>query len=223
MAAEQKEKLMIPLIKTQTIDWGRIARAVAFYQSKGFIYVEVPWMVDDSFVRPTYPEDVPQKTCFATEKGTLVGSAEQSFLAYKKQGGNVHGHKRMVAVTPCFRDHQPKTHFHQPWFMKVELWSEDPNFKADKLMLLAGEFFAKEGTFITMEETDIGFDWKVGDIEIGSYGNRTWGKEEWSKTTWSYGTGLAEPRFSQALKEQKKVLGRHLDKTLNTKTEDMNK
>lgn len=214
---------MIPQVRTKKIDWGRIARAVDFYKSKGFSYVEVPWMVDDRFVQVTYPDDCPQESCFQTPKGTLVGSAEQSFLAFVSGGYGEYGSKKLVAVTPCFRDHQPDDEFHQPWFMKVELYSEELYFRADELMRLAGEFFVSEGVSLTLEETEIGFDWKVGDIEIGSYGNRLWSNTKHNKIAWSYGTGLAEPRFSQALDKQKKFIRDRLFDSLRTKTENMDK
>jgi len=184
--------------------------------------VEVPWIVDDRFVQITYPDDSPQDNCFQTSMGTLVGSAEQSFLAFVNGGYGKYTSKKLVAVTPCFRDHQPKDDLHQPWFMKVELYSEDPYCKADEIMALAGDFFVSEGVSLTAEETEIGFDWKVDDIEIGSYGNRVWNNAKYNTLSWSYGTGLAEPRFSQALKSHKKFV-KHKLIGLRTKTENMNK
>lgn len=202
------------------IDWSRIARAVEFYQSLGYKKIEVPWIVEPVFRKVTYPHD----NAFETAKGDIIGSAEQAFLQLafedKIQTKNYHGGGygsqkkvraagRYVAVTPCFRDNQPEDELHQLYFMKVELF--EPVFygaevytrgiKPSKLFLDAGKFFASEGAIPESEETDEGIDWTLGGIEIGSYGFRVF-----ERFGWLYGTGLAEPRFSQALRQQDKHL-----------------
>lgn len=178
------------------IDWSRIGRAVDFYTSRGFQYVEVPWIVDDEHVKVTYPKDIPLTHAFQTKLGTIVGSAEQSFI-HLADKGVIGEDQLLVTVTPCFRDYQPDDHTHRTYFMKVELFSSKKKFRADKLMIVAGEFFAKEGMILQSKKTKIGLDWEMNEIEVGSYGNR-----KWKDISWSYGTGLAEPRFSQALRRQ---------------------
>lgn len=55
----------------------------------------------------------------------------------------------------------------------------------------------------SIEKVDYGYDLLLSGIEVGSYGFR-----EYKNNKWIYGTGLAEPRFSQAfekfVKENKK-------------------
>lgn len=197
------------------IDYGRIARALEFYQARGYKKIEVPWLVDPKYREITYPH----VNAFQTPHGDLVGSAEQSFLKlaleakiqiknYHWNGGahpGVHPAGRYVAVTPCFRDHQPKDKLHQLYFMKVELFepvfygNSYKNLQPVRLFYDAGLFFASEGALPEKEETDECTDWTVGGIEVGSYGYRTY-----EGFGWLYGTGLAEPRFSQALKLQEK-------------------
>jgi len=201
------------------IDWSRIARAVEFYESLGYKKVEVPWLVEPVYRELTYPH----KNAFQTSKGDLVGSAEQSFLqlAFKdkiqvktymwgqRPNERLDYAGRYVAVTPCFRDSQPVDALHQPYFMKVELfepiWDGAECYTRDKkpaqLFHDAGQFFASEGALPQSEETDEGIDWTVGGIEVGSYGLRVY-----DDFGWLFGTGLAEPRFSQALKQQRRHL-----------------
>jgi hypothetical protein len=54
------------------------------------------------------------------------------------------------------------------------------------------------GTRATSVKTDVGYDLEINGIEVGSYGRR-----EVGDFTWVYGTGLALPRFSQALNRGK--------------------
>lgn len=207
MAREQKASLMNPRTNNEgphvfqssswnQINWSRIGRAVDFYSSKGFEYVEVPWIIDDKHVKATYPKDVPETHAFQTKLGTIIGSAEQSFI-HLADKGFIKEERLFVTTTPCFRDYQPDDALHRTYFMKVELFSSKKSVTANKLMIIAGEFFAKEGLLIQAKKTKIGFDWEMDHIEVGSYGNR-----KWKNLSWSYGTGLAEPRFSQALQRQ---------------------
>jgi len=204
------EKAYKEEIEWLEIDYGRIARALEFYQALGYKKVEVPWIVEPKYREITYPH----VNSFQTPHGDIVGSAEQSFLKlafetkiqiknyFWNQGDQPAG--RYVAVTPCFRDNQPEDKLHQKYFMKVELFepifygTSYKDLKPVKLFYDAGQFFASEGALPEREATDEGIDWTVGGVEVGSYGYRT--HEGFG---WLYGTGLAEPRFSQALTLQK--------------------
>lgn len=171
------------------IDWERISRAVSFYRSKDYEYVEVPWYVDEKFTRVTYPH----MHAFKTKYGDLVGSAEQSFLALSAQG-KLCNNRRYVACTPCFRDHQPDDKFHNSHFMKVELYIPGARHRKvlHNLIEDAFEFFSEEAA-PELVRTEEGWDIEVSGIEVGSYGIRVVHDH-----VWVYGTGLAEPRFSQA-------------------------
>lgn len=182
------------------IDWARIGRAVSFYEKCGFTYIEVPWYVDERFVEVTYPETLSPTHDFQTKRGELVGSAEQSFLQLTAAGElpSYVNKAKWLAVTPCFRDNQPDDEFHYPYFMKAELywpWAEPSSVAA--LLSAAFEFFISEGAAPEIVKTDEGWDLNVGGIEVGSYGFR-----EVADLQWAYGTAVAEPRFSQALRHQ---------------------
>jgi hypothetical protein len=73
-------------------------------------------------------------------------------------------------------------------------------------MRYAESFFKSEGLRVAHATTDIGTDLvtQSDQIEIGSYGMRSVVINNVTYK-WSYGTGLAEPRFSQALNKQLNV------------------
>lgn len=213
---------MLDKYKTNTerkkieINWARIGRAIEYYKSKNYQYIEVPWVVEQKYREITYPFQI----AFTTKYGDLVGSAEQSFLAMHFEllrdktkwspftclpGKS----QKFVACTPCFRDHQPEDNYHMPYFMKVELfelisctYGNDLGNKPEEMFYDAGHFFTSEGAFPEMIKTDEGIDWFVAGIEVGSYGQRKIIDENKIVHCWNYATGLAEPRFSQALAEQ---------------------
>ncbi|AXQ68679.1 histidyl tRNA synthetase [Caulobacter phage CcrPW] len=196
-----------------TIDWSLLARAVDFYQAQGFKYVEMPWAVSRESVAITCPK--PEFTAEVDGLGSLVGSAEQSFL-HMDLAGKL-GKGRFCALTPCFRLGDYEDDLHHPYFMKVELYANNaegisvmmgdeevapPEARAMMsllhMMSIVGQFNRSE---LTAEElanvhgvqTAEGYDIELNGIEIGSYGVRQHGDH-----TWVYGTGVAEPRFSQA-------------------------
>jgi hypothetical protein len=191
------------------IDWSLVGRAVAHYESAGFKYVEVPWIVHNSTVNATLPEG---KEPFLINRPwsdmhaytpTLVGSAEQGFLQMMLDGKL--GPGRYVTASPCFRDDEVDELHHKDFF-KVELCTVlnhmAPYEYVRSLAVEADAFFRsvfrRAGTLpaehLQMVETAIGLDIELGGIEIGSYGARYYEGHHWV-----YGTGLAEPRFSQAM------------------------
>lgn len=189
-------------LSNEPIDWSRIGRAVEFYRSRGFTYVEVPWVVPREITEVTLPKGgIP--FCLKPEGGQwdsdLVGSAEQSFLWMSSLRILPFGGK-FVGVSPCFRS-DSRTRLHQQTFHKVELYAPtlslgDPETRTLSFLEEARSFFESEGLSVESEKTALGTDLlSRSGIEVGSYGSRTWGG-----ISWTYGTGLAEPRFSQALK-----------------------
>ncbi len=87
-----------------------------YYQSQGFKYMEVPWMVDDKISDITKPED--RENFYVGEKKVLVASGEQSFLQMIHDQKLEYG--KYVALTPCFRD-ETVDDIHKQYFMKTEL------------------------------------------------------------------------------------------------------
>lgn len=177
------------------IDWALLGQAVEFYKSKGYEYVEAPWAVSRAAVDVTCPN--PAYAAEVDGLGCLVGSAEQSFLQLDLAGKLPKG--RYVALTPCFRLGDNGDALHHPYFMKVELYANVQNEMAFiHMMSHAGIFLrsvlGEEGVKqVNGVKTEEGYDIELNGIEIGSYGIRGHGEHHWT-----YGTGLAEPRFSQA-------------------------
>jgi hypothetical protein len=181
------------------INYERIGKAIKDYAWEGYEYIEVPWIVSRKSIDVTLPEDhQPHRVVMwgkNKQNECLVGSAEQSFLEIRDR---LCPNRQYQTVTPCFRDDQ-QDFYHSRWFMKLELiwvvWKEDdPLPLLDRMISHAVKFMRQYGP-ITKEKTEIGFDLKMHDIELGSYGIRFH-----NDFRWIYGTGLAEPRMSQAIK-----------------------
>ena len=127
----------------------------------------------------------------------LVASAEQSFLYQSIKGYLPIG--RWQATTPCYR-FENQDGLHQKNFMKTELFlTDDVRSKILKEMVACALYFFQQ--HIPQAErlkTSDGFDIVYGDVELGSYGIRSH-----LHLNWIYGTGIAEPRFSNAIKQYK--------------------
>lgn len=183
---------------THPINWEVIGESLSFYKKIGYQYIEVPWTVGEEALKTTLP---PGRKGIHCDDGALVGSAEQSFIQLmldeKLQPG------RYVAATPCFRDEQSDT-LHQRSFFKVELinFSREPMSLTKELVwemaTNARTFFHQTQSKSLIFETEVGLDIELNGIEIGSYGYRNY-----KNNHWIYGTGMAEPRFSQAVAEGK--------------------
>jgi hypothetical protein len=157
------------------IDYRALAEALAFYQAHHFKRVELPWTASEAAQLHTWGS-----------RAFLVGSAEQAFLDQPPEFD-------AVAITPCFRwGDAGKSKLHMPYFMKVELWSRTRT--PAMLAGLAQEFL---GGMIVV--TPDGLDIELNGIEVGSYGCRV----DLQDREYCYGTGLAEPRWSLAKKEEK--------------------
>ncbi|RDJ35338.1 MAG: hypothetical protein DWQ19_11020 [Crenarchaeota archaeon] len=177
------------------INYSFISKAILCYESLGFKYVEVPWLVSNDALDVTRP---PEARSFETFAGNLVASGEQSFIEIRdrlKVGG------KYQCVTPCFRD-EKYDKYHKQRFLKNELiWVISPDdcveTKTKQCLDCASFVFLQCMDYkfkIEVVDTDIGKDLYINGIEVGSYGYRCY-----DGFHWIYGTGLAEPRFSQAL------------------------
>jgi len=186
----------------RNISWPRLGRAHEFYKKHGYSYCEVPWIVHPEYTQITYPES----HAFTTKGGDLIGSAEQGFLALSVTGRitpyDSWARPKYYSCSPCFRDNQPDDDLHHPYFMKMELYLPASNRNdVYKVVMAAAEFFRAEGALPEFVKTEEGWDINVGGVEVGSYGFR-----DHEGLDWVYGTGLAEPRFSQALVRQKRYV-----------------
>jgi len=176
-----------------TVDWGLIASAINFYTKRGFQQVSLPWIQAPSIVAITCQDR--SRILNVPGHGSLIGSAEQSFIA-EDMAGRL-GRGRFVACTPCFRNEPVLDDLHLLHFMKVELYQNDVvgDDDIEDLVRLVQDFVYKTaGVEAVREVNGADIDLTISGIEIGSYGRRTA-----SGSTWIYGTGIAEPRFSTAL------------------------
>lgn len=187
--------------------WKRLAQAVEFYVDRGYEYVEAPWDVHPAIMAMTCPSPERASTL---EPGfrDLIGSAEQSLLGMEI---DVLGTGRYVALTPCFRlADQDLGPYHHGYFMKVELYATGPHLRTvvHRMAMDAKALFKHLGAEdrikithpkIAGESDSMDIEWR--GVELGSYGIRTVyhpGLKE--DHTWAYGTGLAEPRFTQVMR-----------------------
>jgi len=175
------------------INWQYLYRSIPVYESNGFKYIEVPWIVPATTTKITFPQG---NTEFKTPVGDLVGSAEQSFLYLISQGKLPRG--RYCSITPCFRSEDHIDNLRRNWFMKLEL-IDTLNVSVSNLVeiteICCSWMRSLLGDHPTIVQTDTEmFDIEYHGIEIGSYGIRNYP----NFAPWIYATGLAEPRFSQA-------------------------
>jgi len=182
------------------IDWTLIGKAIQYYTDNKYNYKEVPWMVQKEAINTTIPTG--KLPFFITHPNMpvtkmLVGSAEQSFIQTMLDGNLSKG--KYCAATPCFRD-DIIDKWHQLYFFKVELIEVEPDFKSVFEMMYCAKTFMEElgNCKIDIIKTNEGYDLKLQGIEVGSYGYR-----KTNDFSWIYGTGLALPRFSQALNNNK--------------------
>jgi seryl-tRNA synthetase len=175
------------------IYWPYISQALMFYQEKGYKYIEVPWIVQNVVNMITCPDEDFLMKIDGTYS-SLVGSAEQGFLALQMNNGLAKG--KYVSCSPCFRNEKNPTEIHRKYFMKVELYQTNDTSIDSMYNLIqdAQDFFDTLTTQgIQRVATNEGIDLNLNGIEIGSYGIKSF-----SSHKWIYGTGLALPRFTQA-------------------------
>ncbi|RWL22524.1 MAG: hypothetical protein EOR63_32315 [Mesorhizobium sp.] len=175
------------------VDWKRLAAALDWYEGAGFRRISLPWHARREVIEVTCP--APERQYALPGVGTLVGSAEQSFMQMQFDGLLPKG--RWVSLTPCFRAEPVFDDLHHPYFMKVELYSNEDTQEALDIELAetARRFMRLHGAReVDVVRTYIGYDLEIGGVEVGSYSTR-----EHNGHVWTCGTGLAEPRFSQAV------------------------
>lgn len=177
---------------SEVIDYRYLHLAIEHYADLGYRQIEVPWAVSTEAVGVTLPfQSLPLVTTF----GVLVGSAEQAFIQMMLDNTLPMG--KCMAVTPCFRVEPKYDALHQPYFMKLELIEYGTNAEVDlKRMVRHALDFFQERRYVrpeTQPDGSIDIVTHMG-VELGSYGIRKYLTHEWI-----YGTGIAEPRFSESL------------------------
>jgi hypothetical protein len=181
--------------------------ALQWWQTQGFVYVDLPWMVPSRFAdahRPSFCRDVP------TLHGSFVGSGEQSFLMLREQGLLAGDAPGFIGWTPCLRDEPVLDETHQHGFMKAEWYVPlrsaevsgwrarlDELLGAQEMMFGAVALYSEGPIGLRIEREESGaaqHDLLIGGLEVGSYGLR-----HFEGQSYIYGTALALPRFTQAL------------------------
>ena len=187
-----------------------------------FTRLNVPWVVSRGSSLATAPDEVSINTISGYtndhNNGDLVGSAEQSFIELMNADILVPGNK-YFSTTPCFRNEVEEDEFHLPYFMKTELFAffetsvEAHACLKDFIEVADGIMKGLIPSFTGVDENlkpsivpihkseyhhgiTIQVDIHINHIEVGSYGVRKIGEDCYVV----FGTGIAEPRFSQAVK-----------------------
>lgn len=166
--------------------------AMAFFKGRGYQFITVPMLVDEDIVKLTLPPNRIPK--FHADK-CYVGSAEQSIYQLIKEGKDLP--PKILAITPCQRDEETLDDLHQEIFLKIELACTDNTMSyhdiANDVMYFYSQFTDK-AKIIDFTDFDNSCDIEINSIEVGSYGQR-----EYMGRSINFGTGLALPRFTQAI------------------------
>jgi tRNA synthetases class II (D, K and N) len=174
-------------IDPRYIDYSKLALGLEFYQSRGYGYIEAPWLVSRAATNVTLPED---REVTHTQFGDLVGSGEQSFIELMMRGMTI---DKACCITPCFRDEPDYDELHHAYFMKLELIDTDAT--EENLQHMISDAVAFLGTFLDVHVIPTGeSSYDIVDnrheLELGSYGFRQFGSRRFI-----YGTGIALPRL----------------------------
>lgn len=179
------------------INYGRIDRSIKHYSLCNYTRIEVPWTVTHAVSNITKPTDRQNMEITGKNK-VLVASAEQGFLYLSLKGFLPKG--RFQAVSPCFRD-EVFDLSHTKYFMKNELiiTSAVNTATLNDIVKDAKAFFEVEAQQkVQLVKTNEGWDIELNGYEIGSYGIR-----QTEFLEWVYGTGVAEPRMTMAMRKSK--------------------
>lgn len=180
------------------IRWDLLSEAKNHYSRHGFFYMEVPWTVGRDAYMATKPEDAKDLLVRHWDR-YLLASGEQSLMQIRSKLPCKH----LQTITPCFRSENEYNDLRRPHFMKLELMSvldeTDNDVRCLQQMIMkALAFFGKHAYNLEVVHTgNDTYDINSNGIEIGSYGIR-----EYQGFRWVYGTGLAEPRFSQTMEQK---------------------
>lgn len=189
---------------------------MGFYAALGYTRIEVPWMVPYRSSAATLDDERRSFKCTSTgsmnpysagDSAYLIGSAEQGVIeriySNRLQPG------RYVSCSPCFRNEPVKYDaLHPPQFMKVELnilssifGDRDfeigtPEETIEEIMHHARSFMQSiSPCSVEIDYLEEVTDLTINGIEVGSYGMRLISGTQML----FYGTGLALPRFEQAI------------------------
>lgn len=179
-------------LQTLPINYELLAKANAFYKSRGYTQIEVPWIVREGASMMTAPT---KRNIFVIDdEEHLVGSAEQGFLQMIRSEEHVLVEQKLQAISPCFR-REIVDMTHSQWFMKLELFYRieysDPTVIMRTFINDAADLFYLLGIQVeeVLQDDGVSIDLMHGKLELGSYGFR-----EKDDIFWVFGTGIALPR-----------------------------
>ncbi len=181
----------LPHFEPSRMDYRKLSAALEYYETHGYPYLEVPWVVSSEALSVTLP---PDRVATRVQYGDLVGSAEQSFIELMLRGRAV---TKACAITPCFRLEDTYDELHHGYFMKLELINTDATEENLQTIITdAYDFFAQylDVKVIATGQNMYDIIDKRRNIELGSYGIRSC-----RASTFIYGTGVALPRLDKAI------------------------
>lgn len=186
-----------------------LAKAKFYYQELGYVYTNVPTLVESVVINSTCP---PGGDFRSGSDLYHVASGEQGFVQMIKDYHDCYDRdlkeilsKPLQTITACHRpSDRHKGDLYQEWFLKLELYNPDPK-EYIKLLQDARScyavYFGVQLTEITIEPTPLGLDLMYKGVEIGSYGKRevsflhpALGSSSFS---FSYGTGFVPYRLEK--------------------------
>jgi len=204
------------------INYTRLGLAERAYGKLGYEQRDLPWLVPEKAILMTLPggsapdslerrlRQIAETWKRDEEQLSLLGSAEQAFVHEMMTDTDLEVGTKYYAITPCFRDEPVLDRLHRRHFMKLELFQQLPSHASNLDAACAvGDMIEASiqvmtqvtcsGYYDTRVElqqvaTPDGVDLEIAGIEVGSYGYR-----RTNGLLWAYGTGLAEPRMSEAL------------------------
>jgi len=191
------------------IDYEKLTTAQAFYETRGFVPVQAPWIVSQEAMVITAEQWGGRQIYPIADEGFLVASGEQSFFQLIVDNKLSPG--RWQCITPCFRD-DPLDALHQRYFIKLELIDtrktnmgsliETISFALDffRLYVDCRPIGVNPQSKLDRLDTSVDIVTTTKAIELGSYGIRAHPKIG----RWLYATGCAEPRLSQAVEMETK-------------------
>lgn len=167
------------------IDLPLLYKALNYYESLGYQMISTPYLINKDIIDITLPDNREAK-----EHNGLyyVGSAEQSAYQLFKDGKLPYD--KWMMLTPCQRDEEILDDNHLEIFLKLELMLKGNQY--NKIIEDVLSFYNNDNCIVI--STEQGKDILFNNIEIGSFGTR---EVFWQD--FSFGTGLAMPRYTQAL------------------------
>jgi len=178
------------------IDYVLLNEAYVYYQSIGFKYTDVPWIVGETAYNSTKPPESVDAT--VATGGYLCASGEQSFMQLLQEDAPL---KYNFCITPCFRLGETSA-VHFPYFMKLELFSTRGCEDEVLFLMHKAKLFFERHTEVKELKTREGVDLmdSRSGFELGSYGIR-----HFEGRDYTYGTGLALPRLSMVSQKSHSV------------------